>query len=78
MRLAIYLLLFYKSQINVLNRVCYEDVPDKSSRTILSIISRLKEAGPLSAEGYYDVNKSLLVAFTGTLLTYVIILIQMT
>ena len=53
------------------------DIPDKSSKKMLSIISRLKEAGPLSAEGYYDVNKSLLVTFTGTLLTYVIILIQM-
>ena len=58
-------------------RICYADVPDKSNKKILSIISRLKEAGPLSAEGFYDVNKSLLVALTGTLLTYVIILVQM-
>ena len=59
-----------------LSRISYVDIPDKSSKKMLSIISRLKEAGPLSAEGYYDVNKSLLVAFTGTLITYVIILIQ--
>ena len=60
-----------------LSRISYVDISDKSSKKMLSIISRLKEAGPLSAEGYYDVNKSLLVTFTGTLLTYVIILIQM-
>ena len=29
------------------------------------------------AEGFYDVNRGLLVALTGTLLTYIIILVQM-
>ena len=44
---------------------------------LLSTIFKFQLVGPLSAEGFYDVNRGLLVALTGTLLTYIIILIQM-
>ena len=45
--------------------------------TFLAFIFKFKEAGPLSAEGFYEVDRKLLVALTGTFLTYVIILVQM-
>ena len=42
-----------------------------------ALISRLELVGPLSACGFYNVDRGLLVPLTGTLLTYIIILIQM-
>ena len=44
---------------------------------LLGIISRLELVGPLTACGFYDVNRGLLVSLTGTFLTYIIILVQM-
>ena len=52
-------------------------MPENSRDKLSIIISRLQAAGELNAEGYYSVNKNLLVCLTGTFLTYVIILIQM-
>ena len=55
----------------------YENVPEECRPRLLSYIKKFEKVGPLSAEGFYDVNKGLLVSLTGTLLTYIIILVQM-
>ena len=58
-------------------RISYESIPENSSKKVLSLILRFKDAGLLTAEGFFDVNKGLIVAITSTLVTYIIILLQM-
>ena len=42
---------------------------------MFALILTLKDEGSLTAEEFFDVDRSLLVSLTGTLLTYIIILI---
>ena len=58
-------------------RTCYHSVPDSCRPELLAIISKFQLVGPLTAEGFYDMDRSLLVSLTGTFLTYIIILVQM-
>ena len=50
---------------------------EKLKPELLVVIFKFKEESPLSAEGFYDVNRSILVSLIGTFLTYIIILVQM-
>ena len=43
---------------------------------LLAVLSRLDEAGPLTALGYFPVDKSTLSNIVGTILTYLHILVQ--
>ena len=60
-----------------ISRTIYVSESDSGKPLLLATIFKFQLVGPLSAEGFYDVNRGLLVALTGTLLTYIIILVQM-
>ena len=60
-----------------ITRTIYVSESDSGKPLLLATIFKFQLVGPLSAEGFYDVNRGLLVALIGTLLTYIIILVQM-
>ena len=63
--------------LTCLFRDYYNKMEEKLKPELLVVIFKFKEEGPLSAEGFYDVNRSILVSLIGTFLTYIIILVQM-
>ena len=59
---------------------CFRDMYTIASEAtrleIFKVINKIKEEGPLTASGFFNVEKSTLVSMFSTILTYIIILVQ--
>lgn len=54
----------------------YPQVAESDCRELFSVINQMKDEGPLTAQGFFTVDRPLLVSLLSTVLTYIIILVQ--
>jgi hypothetical protein len=49
---------------------------ENQSRDILMLLSRIEDEGPLTAMGFFTVDRSACCSLVSTILTYLLILVQ--
>ncbi len=61
---------------NIVFRKEYEKTDDYHCGGLIILLSRMEEEGPLTAMDFFTVDKSTLCSIVGTVLTYLLILVQ--
>ena len=58
-------------------RKIYSKLPSNTRFVLKPLLKRLESAGPVTAAGFFAIDKKFLVHMVAVFLTYVIILVQM-